>query len=272
MSLAERFQPSLDQIVGNEKTISRVKKYIKNAVPCILYGEQGVGKTATVHAVAKELGMEVIESNASDSRRKEELQLLLRRVKMKSLTGKPTIFLLDEADGLKNGNLIEEIITSSKNPVVLTANDLYKIPKNVRVKCERIRFYAPRINDILKRVKQVAKKEGGKVSYDRITRDVRSSIISAVYGGDIYKTKSDFNDVSDVITGKTRQIPDNLNIWFLDNASSFYSGRQLYEAIKLICLAERSGHSELLKRLPRGRWGRVSFPHFLRRAGSINKK
>ena len=66
-----------------------------------LWGDSGTGKTATAVALAHELGLELIEVNASDSRNKEAIGSLIGgAVNQGSLFGTGKLILVDEVDGL----------------------------------------------------------------------------------------------------------------------------------------------------------------------------
>lgn len=102
----------------------------------ILIGAPGIGKTTVVRAVANDLGVEVIELNASDVRSGTAIEkymqgaiesnTMLRYTKQKQ--GK--IILFDEADGLSESDsrgggftALTRIIKRSRYPIILTANE-----------------------------------------------------------------------------------------------------------------------------------------------------
>ncbi|NIO37265.1 AAA family ATPase, partial [Candidatus Bathyarchaeota archaeon] len=69
-----KYKPmTLNEVVGNQEAKAKIIEWIqqwekkppkKRAL--LLYGPPGIGKTATIEALAKDLDMELVESNASD--------------------------------------------------------------------------------------------------------------------------------------------------------------------------------------------------------------
>ncbi|MDJ0271796.1 MAG: AAA family ATPase, partial [Aigarchaeota archaeon] len=97
----------------------------------LLYGPAGVGKTSLVHAYASERGYEVIETNASDFRTRENIERIVGAASgMASLTmGQRKIILVDEVDGIDARadagavTSLVDIISKTHVPLVLVAND-----------------------------------------------------------------------------------------------------------------------------------------------------
>lgn len=96
----------------------------------LLWGPTGCGKTSSVHALAKELGYELIEVNASDFRNKEHIDATVGNAsKQQSLFSRGKIILVDEIDGLsgmedRGGvSALTELIETSGFPIICTATD-----------------------------------------------------------------------------------------------------------------------------------------------------
>ncbi|XP_063243328.1 replication factor C subunit 1 [Bacillus rossius redtenbacheri] len=154
----------------------------------LLSGPPGVGKTTTAHLVCKELGFDVVEFNASDTRSKrllhEEVQELLRN---KSLFGyfkngaraRPTekhVLLMDEVDGMagnEDRGGVQELIQLIKNtrvPVICMCNDRHhpKIRSLVN-HCFDLGFSKPRVEQIKGAMMSVCYKEGIKITPEALT-------------------------------------------------------------------------------------------------------
>jgi len=269
MSLTEKWRPKTgDELIGNPKGIAKLKEALEDGSNVFLHGDPGTGKTSAVHALARDLGMRVMEMNASDARRKDELEALLGRVKMQGL--RPFIVLLDEVDGIKNWPLMQKVMVNSRHPVVLVANDAYKVPGNIKKMCVNIRFYRPRAAEVVERVKHIAQTEGLNVKYGEVTGDVRSSINAVMYGGEGYELEDKFGLVNHALSGGVVELSEEDYVWLMDNFHRYYNGRDLYEACKLLSVAARS-RPGVLASLPRGK-GRMLYPYYLRRISVLGRK
>ncbi|HEY9702458.1 MAG TPA: AAA family ATPase, partial [Allocoleopsis sp.] len=135
MPFTHKYKPkNTKEIIGQSKALDDVKlkiseyssKKVKKAL--LLYGPSGTGKTSTIHALAQELDLELIEVNASDTRNAAGLEeKIFPAIKQQSLFGKSKIILIDEIDGLSGTNdrggpsSIVKLIEESPFPVILTA-------------------------------------------------------------------------------------------------------------------------------------------------------
>jgi replication factor C large subunit len=263
--------PKAEEMVGVEEQLHKLEECIRNRKPVILHGPPGVGKTSSVYAVAKKLGYAVIETNASDERRAEELREMLRRVKMKAF--RPVIYLFDEVDGVTAGETLKKIALESKHPVVFTANEIWRVPDALKNACVTLKFDPVKLSDVVGRVKALSERLGVKADMSRVSSDVRSSIITSIYGGDKYETL----DISDVVEGlfKGKDVDVQkvefgvLMFWLIDNVHRFYSGKDMFKAIQLLVMADRFRNTGLLSCLPKGRGGKPLYPFYLRRVGAV---
>ncbi|XP_021919425.1 replication factor C subunit 1 isoform X2 [Zootermopsis nevadensis] len=208
---ADKYKPlSTKQIIGQQGDRSNVKKLVswlqgwhsnhsgkKKLVrpspwakddtgnffkAALLSGPPGVGKTTTVHLVCKELGFDIVEFNASDTRSKkllhEEVSELLSN---KSLSGyfqgaaarKPTenhVLVMDEVDGMAGnedrGGMQEliQLIKSCRVPVICMCNDRHhqKI-RSLTNYCFDLQFSRPRVEQIRGAMMSICYKEGIKI-------------------------------------------------------------------------------------------------------------
>ncbi len=122
-------------VIGQEAAVKQLRSFLegyrRGQKPLLLHGPPGTGKTAAVHAVTSDLGLEVVELNASDARNKGAVDSLLgAALGQQSLFARGKVILVDEADGLSGtqdrggAQAITAHLKKAVFPVVITANDL----------------------------------------------------------------------------------------------------------------------------------------------------
>lgn len=175
MVWAEKYKPKFNEIKGQLEAREKLKYYIKNFSEqtknaIMIYGPSGVGKTASIYSLAKKLGYEVVEVNASDFRDKQQLRIVLGgSLLQRSLFSKGKIILIDELEGLnaKDRGAITEMLRLMQTksfPIVMIVNDAWqeKIRK-LRVKSNLIKFESLKKEDIEAILSKIAEKEKLKI-------------------------------------------------------------------------------------------------------------
>ncbi len=228
---------SSSEIVGNQDAIKILEKWLRlweKGIPkqraAFLHGSSGVGKTTAIEALANDLGMELIEKNASDYRTEEKIKQFAGSASQYSgFFGRKRVILLDEMDGI-HGTVdrgavpaVTKIIKETRCPIVLIANDFWNkkfVSFRDKKKYLIIEFKKPKANDVIKHLKRIVTEEGLVADEEalrfiaqRNEGDVRSSIndLQALAQG---KTKLTYEDVSwlayrdrrDVIFSVLRQV------------------------------------------------------------------
>jgi len=149
------------------------------AKAALLSGSPGVGKTTTAYLVAKELGYEVTELNASDTRSKKQLDSVVADAlgtRWVTNTSAKKILLMDEVDGMAGnedrggvGELIQ-LMKGSKIPIVCMCNDRnHQKIRNLANYCFDLRFSKPRVEQIKAAMMSVCFKEKVKIAPDALT-------------------------------------------------------------------------------------------------------
>lgn len=180
------------EIYGQNKAVEQLYDYIKNyktkkQKAALLYGEPGCGKTSSVHAIAKELDLEIHEVNASDVRNKDTITSFLSSIMgQQSLFFKEKLILVDEIDGVSGtkdrGGItaLVKIIEKSRYPIVMTANNPYDQKfSNLRNKTFMIEFHTLKYQTILSVLQKICEKE--KIEFE----DMALTAIARRVGGDL---------------------------------------------------------------------------------------
>jgi len=170
--LINKYKPKLlNEIKGQEKQLDELKKQVLNKKPILIYGKVGIGKTASVYALADELDYEILEVNASDLRNKDQIQkVVVNNIKQASLFQKDKLILIDEIDGINKedrGGLTELLkeLENSNYPIILIANDPYDSKFNLlRKKCKLIMFNELDYLTIIEILRNILKKEDLKLN------------------------------------------------------------------------------------------------------------
>lgn len=202
----EKYRPTtVDDIVGiNKKQVEFMVAWLsswdtqkKKAI--LLYGPAGVGKTSSVYAVAKELGFNIMELNASDFRNKDIIESVVKPASLchTLLSAPKKLILMDEIDGISGNDdrggipAIIQIIKNTKFPVICTANNGYSEKlKSIRRYCEILEFKQLATTDIAKALRRICKKENISVSAEILKKIAKNS------GGDIRAAISDLQTIS----------------------------------------------------------------------------
>ena len=141
----------------------------KSAV--LLEGPPGVGKTSIVYALANDLNMDVIETNASDVRTKDALQSRLSEtVKSKSIMdyiskNKKKLILIDEIDGIygvaDRGAVptILNLIEDTQFPIIMCSNEYKQNLQSLYNKVSKYEISPLSNEEMMKVLKSILKNE-----------------------------------------------------------------------------------------------------------------
>jgi replication factor C large subunit len=273
MDLTEKYRPrSLNQLVGNRKAIEELAVWLKEWSPkgkergAIIYGPPGVGKTSAALAIARDFDYDVIEMNASDVRNYESVKnIAMRGAFNSSLFGRERkkVIILDEADNLSGvedrGGIraIVETLRETRQPIILTANDLYALTsksQSFKEYCRMIKFNRPRKDEILKLLRRIATAEGMSIDEPTLTEiaeecagDIRSAIRDLEAGGPSYRDRE--KNVFDILPKIFRvdnverlrmdltsldMEPRDILLWIDENIPGEFSGAPMAKAYSQI--------------------------------------
>jgi replication factor C subunit 1 len=161
----DKYTPStIAEIIGHKEPIQQLTQFLQAGRGGILIvGPPGIGKTTTVHVVARELGYKVVEHNASDTR---SVSLLRGMIALGMKRLQKEVVIMDEVDGLSGGGErggigeLADLIRKSNVPIICIANQLPPKLKPLQNACQVIKFHRPVKSTIATALLGIAKKEG----------------------------------------------------------------------------------------------------------------
>ncbi|MDP3990307.1 MAG: replication factor C large subunit [archaeon] len=231
------------QVFGQQMAVSQLRDFITNYKnqrykAALLYGPIGTGKTSSVYALAKQLGLDVLEINSSDLRNEGAMKTFLgSALGQQSLFFMPKIVLIDEVDsisGVRDRGCIQALlkaIEKSTFPVIITANDITDSKLKPLIKAsQQIQYHKLQYRTIAHCLQWICEQEG--VSFEEkalnsLARQVDGDMRAALL--DLHSCTSlgkvDFNTVIGLTDRKrTETIMNALSIIFksttVDNALS----------------------------------------------------
>ncbi|CCH63041.1 hypothetical protein TBLA_0J00410 [Henningerozyma blattae CBS 6284] len=212
---------NISQICGNKTVVKRLTTWLANwddnkkkgfkvvgkdgngiYRAAMLHGPPGIGKTTAAHLVAKDLGYDILEQNASDVRSKSLLNAGVKNAldnmsvvgffkthenKDHDITGnaKKFLIIMDEVDGMSGGDRggvgqLAQFCRKTETPMILICNErnLPKMRPFDRV-CLDLPFRRPDANSIKSRLMTIAVREGFKLDpniIDRLVQATRADI------------------------------------------------------------------------------------------------
>ncbi|KAJ1402755.1 P-loop containing nucleoside triphosphate hydrolase protein, partial [Ochromonadaceae sp. CCMP2298] len=191
----DKYKPqSSAQLIGSAELVRKLGDWLRNwdsvhlrhslkvpfskdnpgARAVLLSGPPGIGKSTVAGLAAKELGYDVMELNASDTRNSKQIEATLSSaVSSRAISGNIAqaasgrrLVIMDEVDGMggsDRGGIAEliRVIKTSKIPIICICNDrqAQKIRSLVN-HCFDLRVKRPTKQQIAQRMVQVAKIEG----------------------------------------------------------------------------------------------------------------
>lgn len=175
--------PSSSAEIPQQTAIARLKYFLDNfkkekKKAVLLYGPPGTGKTSAVQVLARELGLELFEVNASDDRNAEQIKLRVgSALKQRSLFFTSKLIVIEEIDGIagaadRGGTAeLSSLLENPAFPVVLTANDPWdqKLSK-IRKICNLIEFQEIPLLQSISILESVCSKEGIAVSREQLKK------------------------------------------------------------------------------------------------------
>ncbi len=154
-----------------EKDHKEELKLASDKATALLEGPPGVGKTTIAYALANDLNMEVVETNASDTRTKNELEAKLsettksRGIMDFIVESKRKLILIDEIDGIYGVTdrgavpTILNLIDNTQFPIIMCSNEYKQNLQSLYKKVRKFEIYPLSNEEVSKIARKIIKKE-----------------------------------------------------------------------------------------------------------------
>ncbi|MGB4291659.1 MAG: DNA polymerase III subunit gamma/tau [Bacteroidales bacterium] len=189
---ARKYRPStFDMVVGQDPITSTLKNAIKNrqiAHAYLFCGPRGVGKTTCARIFAKTINCFNIQENgeacdkcescmsfntlrsfniheldAASNNKVEDIRTLIEQVRIPPQVGKFSVYIIDEVHMLSSSAFNAFLKTLEEPPshaiFILATTEKHKIIPTILSRCQIFDFQRIRVEDIVERLKYVAKNE-----------------------------------------------------------------------------------------------------------------
>lgn len=228
----ERYRPaSLSELRGNDTACEELETWAHSwddhgeAVIC--HGSPGVGKTSAAHALAADEGWEVMELNASDARKRDQIERIAGGAAMNQSLGTVAtdqagrqLLILDEADNLHQhkdrggAGAMTSLAKAAHQPVILIANDLYEMSRGLRRACQEIEFRDVSARSILPALRDISRREA---------IDYEEGVLERLAERNAGDLRGAINDLQAVADGRERLAVEHLSTGSRDRSVGLFS-------------------------------------------------
>ncbi|HID43935.1 MAG TPA: replication factor C large subunit, partial [Archaeoglobaceae archaeon] len=294
MLWVEKYRPkTIEDVVAGKKIIESILEWAERwkkgerEKPLLLAGPPGIGKTSIALALANTFGWEVVELNASDQRNWQIINKIVGEgVLSETLSeggdffstsrSKFKLIILDEVDNIHGREdyggesaLAKIIKKKPAQPMILIANEPYKLSPGLRNLCKTVFFRRLTSKQIAAILSKICKKEGIEADKEVLIAIAENA------GGDLRAAINDLQAVAemkkkigidDIVVGKRTQetdifrviqkifkkldpsayseaglldeTPDDLIMWIDENIPLEYHGEKLFKGYLTLSTAD----------------------------------
>ena len=237
----EKYRPkSFDEIVSQNIAINRLREFLRtpNMPHMIFTGPAGTGKTSTALILARhflkegELDTNLLELNASDTVRIDYVRNVLKSFVNQNLikNGSLKFVILDESDNIPGQvqQALRRIIekASSNIKFILLCNYINRIIDPIISRCAVFRFVNLAKENIVERLKYIAKKEKLKISPEK--SEEFYNLLYFISGGDLRK------GINTLQMSVSLELIENLDLDEILKISGFLDKKTLDDLIKAL--------------------------------------
>ncbi|MCD6120874.1 MAG: DNA polymerase III subunit gamma/tau [Spirochaetales bacterium] len=197
---ATRKRPQVfDELVGQEFIITTLKNSIEQkriAHAYLFSGPRGVGKTSAARILAKSLNCEkgptpnpcgkcnscreiaagnsldVIEIDGASNTGVNDIREIKDEVLFAPNSSRYKIYIIDEVHMLSNSAFNALLKTIEEPPpyivFIFATTEIHKVPATIKSRCQQYRFRLISIDDIIKKLKQVADESNIKINHEAL--------------------------------------------------------------------------------------------------------
>ncbi len=237
----EKYRPkSFDEIVSQNIAINRLREFLRtpNMPHMIFTGPAGTGKTSTALIIAKnfletkDLDTNILELNASDTVRIDFVRNVLKNFVNQNLikNGSLKFVILDESDNIPGQvqQALRRIIEKASYNVkfILLCNYINRIIDPIISRCAVFRFVNLAKENIVERLKFIAKKEKLKIAPEK--SEEFYNLLFFISGGDLRK------GINTLQMSVSLELIENLDLDEILKISGFLDKKTLNDLIKAL--------------------------------------
>lgn len=238
MDWTERYRPTTrNEVRGNDSARDELWEWAQtwddHRTAVIVHGSPGVGKTSAAHALANDMGWDLVELNASDRRTDDDIERFAgRAARNATLAGTidpadqddpergRQLVVIDEADSIHGtydrggAAAVTDLVKEASQPIVLLANDRYEVSRGLRTACEEIQFRDVSARSIVPVLRDICRQENVEFESEAL------EIIAERNDGDL---RGAVGDLQAVARGRTELTPDDVEMAERDRTNDIFT-------------------------------------------------